>query len=181
MHTISYISECRAPVANDATALRTLLAASRRRNQTMGVTGALLLRGDVFLQTLEGPSDSVRDVFASILADARHTNIYVLFDEPCQDRRFAEWSLEGFFDPQPNLDFQATLHRLGEHFCDCGSYSPVGLSLYLWKCVADMADCRMRLAPTLTTRQVVTPLQALAAQAQARHAGLRPPSPSFSD
>ena len=66
---------------------------SQRRNAAVGVTGALLTFGDVFMQFLEGPDAAVGTVLARIAADPRHRDLVVLRRDVVEHRIFGEWSM----------------------------------------------------------------------------------------
>lgn len=70
-----------------------ILRVSRRKNKTGPVTGLLLYQGGNFMQVLEGPEESVMDIFGNIQKDIRHTDIIVLCNEPLTERAFADWSM----------------------------------------------------------------------------------------
>lgn len=53
----------------------------------------LLYANGHFIQCLEGPDASLRAVFASILADVRHRDIYTLVDKAIEQRDFAGWTM----------------------------------------------------------------------------------------
>lgn len=73
--------------------LEQLVAKARRRNRSLGVTGMLLYENGRFLQTLEGPPDGLRKVWASIRADERHRDIEVLTEHMVSSRLFSDWDL----------------------------------------------------------------------------------------
>lgn len=70
-----------------------ILAASRRNNARVGVTGALLFSTDCFAQVLEGPLAAVQATFERIQCDQRHTDTVVLSCEGVARREFADWSM----------------------------------------------------------------------------------------
>ena len=70
-----------------------IVAVSRSRNASLGVTGALFHSGARFAQRIEGPPAAIEDLRLSILADPRHDSITVLEHGPCAARLFADWSL----------------------------------------------------------------------------------------
>lgn len=80
-----------------AHALRALLEQSRLRNSTYNVSGLLLYHQGSFLQILEGPSDSVENIYRSIERDLRHQRTTVLLKKTIAQREFAEWKM-GFVD-----------------------------------------------------------------------------------
>lgn len=70
-----------------------LLRRSRERNTKRGVSGLLLYADGSFMQTIEGPFDTVHALFAKIEADPRHGGLILICDEPIERRSFAEWSM----------------------------------------------------------------------------------------
>ncbi|HEX8400247.1 MAG TPA: BLUF domain-containing protein [Allosphingosinicella sp.] len=66
---------------------------SRRRNQAIGVTGALVFTERRFAQYLEGPACGVDELMASISRDARHRDIDLIFRKPIDRPRFETWAL----------------------------------------------------------------------------------------
>lgn len=72
-----------------------LLHHARHANAIDGISGLLWSDGSTFVQTLEGPPDSVADTFARIGADVRHHEVEVLTDEPTRERCFGTWYMAG--------------------------------------------------------------------------------------
>lgn len=72
-----------------------LLHHARHNNAIDGISGLLWSDGDVFVQTLEGPPDSVEETFARIREDTRHRDVEVLSDEPACIRCFGTWYMAG--------------------------------------------------------------------------------------
>ncbi len=73
--------------------LQQLVARARQRNRSLGVTGMLLYENGRFLQTLEGPPDGLREVWAAIRRDERHSEIEVLTEHMVSSRLFSDWDL----------------------------------------------------------------------------------------
>jgi hypothetical protein len=97
LRNLTYVSTSVGPMAPQV--LLDLLAACRKNNERLNVTGLLLHRSDAFFQILEGPEASVREIFDLICTDPRHRNPEVLLDEPIRKRQFPDWRM-GFL----NLD-----------------------------------------------------------------------------
>lgn len=76
-----------------------LLSEARRINTSRDITGLLLHRDRSFYQVMEGPEEVVRETFANIEKDERHTAIDVLFEGEVDEREFPDWQM-GFL----NLD-----------------------------------------------------------------------------
>ena len=74
-------------------ALQQILRDARSRNQALGLTGCLHHEDGLFFQWLEGPADGLRQVRASLLADARHLDFDMLDQGPLQHRRFQDWRM----------------------------------------------------------------------------------------
>ncbi|QLD12103.1 BLUF domain-containing protein [Microbacterium oleivorans] len=89
--SVLYTSNARAPFGDDE--LRDLLAQSRASNARKDLTGMLLYRGGRFVQVLEGPEQTVRDLLATIAADPRHADMRVLIEQPIGRREFSDWTM----------------------------------------------------------------------------------------
>lgn len=83
----------RIPEADRKIELGTPFSAARRNNKRAGVTGALLLTGDWFVQVLEGDEPTVRALFDTISQDPRHDSVTLLDTDEVGDRVFARWSM----------------------------------------------------------------------------------------
>ena len=88
---IKYVSRFAAPLS--ARDVEGIVDDSQRRNAGVGVTGALLTFGDVFMQFLEGPPAAVAAVLARIAIDPRHRDLVVLRRGDVDRRIFGEWSM----------------------------------------------------------------------------------------
>lgn len=77
--------------------LTSLLAQSRAKNTSLGVTGVLLHREGTFMQVLEGEEDVVRPLYNVIAHDPRHADVVNVWSSLSPHRRFGEWSM-GFRD-----------------------------------------------------------------------------------
>ena len=73
--------------------LGTLFTEARSKNKAAGITGALLVSGDCFVQTLEGREPAVREVFDRIQVDRRHDTVAVIETGTVAQRVFPRWSM----------------------------------------------------------------------------------------
>lgn len=80
--------------------LETLLVKARCRNETLSVTGVLLFKDETFFQVLEGPPNSVDELYAKISLDPRHDNVLLLARNQVDSRNFGEWRMGYVRDPQ---------------------------------------------------------------------------------
>ena len=76
-----------------AATIQAILAAARRNNPSVGVTGALMFNAGCFAQVLEGPKAGIEHTFERIQRDERHGDVSVLFFGPVADRSFDRWSM----------------------------------------------------------------------------------------
>jgi hypothetical protein len=70
-----------------------LIEQIRPKNDRLGVTGLLLYSGGNVIQTLEGTSYAVDDVFDAIRVDPRHDAVHVVERRDVDERSFATWSM----------------------------------------------------------------------------------------
>ncbi len=69
-----------------------IIRVSHNRNSRYGLTGALILIDGHFLQVLEGDAFRIRERYARIAADPRHTEVELRQSVRIQELRFAdEW------------------------------------------------------------------------------------------
>lgn len=88
-----YASRNLLPAATAEDEIAGILAASRRRNAGLGITGALLFSADSFVQALEGTLPAVEQLFEHIQCDPRHGDVVVLDAGPVAERSFGAWSM----------------------------------------------------------------------------------------
>ena len=77
----------------DVETLDQILQASRANNVRDGVTGALIIGGQHFMQLLEGDRTAVGECFMRITRDDRHHEIQVICSGDEDHRLFVEWSM----------------------------------------------------------------------------------------
>jgi methanogenic corrinoid protein MtbC1 len=95
MASLTYRSE--AAIAPSKSELQSLVAAARKRNRSLGITGMLLYDGGRFLQTLEGPPEAVNIVWSAIQSDSRHGGIEVLSQHIVPERLFSAWDMHLYY------------------------------------------------------------------------------------
>lgn len=90
--TISYRSE--ALLSDPVRNLVSIVEESKRRNRAYDITGVLLFDGTFFMQTIEGPPDSTKELFARIVKDHRHENVKPFGIHQIRERDFPDWHME---------------------------------------------------------------------------------------
>lgn len=88
---LSYVSRLSRECGPEA--LGKIMTVSRRNNKQLGVTGALCYSPRGFLQILEGPADTVNELFRRIVKDSRHLVVTLLEYGPIPHRDFENWSM----------------------------------------------------------------------------------------
>ena len=146
MQMLAYVSNARIPAMGRKAAMRQLSAAAQKRNDELGISGVLFLRGNTFLQTIEGPDDALREVFQSIVADNRHDSMCVLVNEAIEQRMFSGWSLECFHDHYSTSDFMSTLQDINERFDHEPCFTASNVYSYFSSLAADLAPYRLSTA-----------------------------------
>jgi hypothetical protein len=81
------------PFGFDDAMLNGILLQARRCNARDGLTGALIVRRDLYLQMLEGPEAAVTATFARIKRDDRHLAVKPLACEAVAARLFPDWTM----------------------------------------------------------------------------------------
>ena len=81
------------PFGFDDAMLAGILLDTRRCNTRDGITGALIVRGDLYLQLLEGPEAKVEATFDRIRRDDRHANAEMLLSRSITHRMFPDWAM----------------------------------------------------------------------------------------
>ena len=81
------------PFGFDDAMLAGILIDARRCNARDDITGALIVRQDIYLQLLEGPSKSVEATYQRIRQDDRHTDVRAVRRMDTTKRLFADWAM----------------------------------------------------------------------------------------
>jgi hypothetical protein len=93
-----YRSHNRIPESDRKAQLGSIFSVARSGNAGKGVTGALLVHGDWFVQALEGDEATVRGLYDHIYRDTRHESVKVLFADAVDGRVFGKWAMAAVGD-----------------------------------------------------------------------------------
>jgi hypothetical protein len=88
-----YNSRSRIAPDQSTSELGAIFTTARRNNRRLGITGALVVTGDAFVQALEGDESAVRNLYADISRDARHERVTVLEEGHVDGRTFGRWAM----------------------------------------------------------------------------------------
>jgi len=109
-----YRSRSRIGAAERKHQLGEIFSVARSANKKLGVTGALLITDDQFVQTLEGPEPAVRDLYAKIGRDRRHERIELLESGDAAGRVFGRWAMAKMAaDGEPDIPLLANVDKGG--------------------------------------------------------------------
>jgi len=108
VYRIMYVSECTRQTS--AGALREIAEHSVLKNVQKGITGILLLIGNVFFQILEGDEADISNLVYVISKDPRHHHVRVLLKEHNVKRAFGKWSM-GFINLSEKYDLEHSAYQ----------------------------------------------------------------------
>ena len=89
LHALVYSSTQTAPLSPPE--MEQLLVVSRRKNTRLGITGILIYGGGAFAQYLEGAKADIDGLFATIMRDPRHHDVWLMAEGPIKERAFRGW------------------------------------------------------------------------------------------
>lgn len=81
------------PFGFDDAMLGGILIQARRNNARDGLTGALIVRHDLYMQLLEGPDAAVETTYGRICKDNRHLAVRLISRAPVAERMFPHWTM----------------------------------------------------------------------------------------
>lgn len=91
INQLVYISQAVRKMSSED--LNAIQRTAKDNNVNIDVTGSLFYNGGWFLQVLEGPIDTITDLYHTIERDPRHKNSRLLYNEPAKFRTFTRWSM----------------------------------------------------------------------------------------
>ena len=93
VYRLMYRSRSRIPAEDRKRELGGLFTQARSANKSKGITGALLVHDDWFVQVLEGDEAPVRALYDTIARDPRHESVTLLDGREVPGRRFGRWAM----------------------------------------------------------------------------------------
>lgn len=97
-------------------------ARSLARNSQLELSGMLVATPAHFVQVIEGPGQSVKELVAILAADPRHADLVTLDDRPIERRTFRKWTMltfpaGGFLDRylEPAISVQLAIPATGSN------------------------------------------------------------------
>lgn len=112
-YRLIYRSRSGIPDQDRRAELGELFSSARSNNKRAGVTGALLLTDDRFVQTLEGDERTVQALYARIKTDSRHESVELLESGHVAGRVFARWAMARVGGEVGEPDIRLIAHEKG--------------------------------------------------------------------
>lgn len=91
MLSITYLSAASSALTPQE--LAHIVEQSRCRNAAKDITGVLVYSAGTFVQTLEGPTAAVTELYDDIVGDTRHTEVIEVWRETIMRRTFSTWTM----------------------------------------------------------------------------------------
>lgn len=106
-HQLIYVSQPTIEFVDEA--LLDILKIAQIENHKQRISGLMVYHNGKFMQLLEGDEINVKNLFAKIQRDTRHTDIKVLLERDSAKRCFSTWAMgfgmsgcsNGFLSGQP--------------------------------------------------------------------------------
>ena len=109
-----YRSHSRIGAADRKYQLGEIFSVARSSNKKLGVTGALLITDDEFVQALEGPEPVVRELYTKINKDKRHEHVELLESGDVSGRVFGRWAMAKVAaDGEPDIPLLTNVDKGG--------------------------------------------------------------------
>jgi hypothetical protein len=109
-----YRSHSRVAATERKYQLGEIFSVARSTNKRKGVTGALLITDDEFVQALEGPEPVVRELYAHIYKDKRHEQVDLLESGDVPGRVFGRWAMAKVAaDGEPDIPLLSNVDKGG--------------------------------------------------------------------
>lgn len=71
-----------------------ILEQAQRNNKRDGITGALVINDDYFLQTIEGARPTINELLKKLVKDDRHFSLQIIECREIEQRRWNKWSMK---------------------------------------------------------------------------------------
>ena len=89
---LTYVSRYNAKNANIEVAR--ILEQAQRNNARKGITGALVINDDYFLQVIEGARPVINQLLRGLVQDSRHLELRIVECREVEQRRWSKWSMK---------------------------------------------------------------------------------------
>jgi len=91
--------------------IENILAACKRNNPKLDITGVLLYSKTHFLQYLEGDYKEISGLYEKIKPDTRHKNVVLITTGQIKERSFPSWEMGSKEINEDKVEFQTDLSK----------------------------------------------------------------------
>ncbi len=91
--------------------IENILAACKRNNPKLDITGVLLYSNTHFLQYLEGKYNEISDLYEKIKGDTRHKNVVLITTGPIKERTFPSWEMGSKKIEEDKVEFRTDMTK----------------------------------------------------------------------
>jgi hypothetical protein len=102
--------------------LKELAESASNSNNKKVITGLLVYGNGHFMQVLEGPQDTINEVYLKIAQDKRHTDLRILDYSSILSKKFNQWGM-GSVD----FNFNPSLEKITKEIFQSGHFKPYEL------------------------------------------------------
>ena len=99
---LTYVSRYNKENANVEVAR--ILEQARRNNKRKGITGALVINENYFLQVIEGARPVINDLLRKLINDKRHFDLNIIESREVNERHWSEWSMKYLTINEQNVE-----------------------------------------------------------------------------
>jgi hypothetical protein len=100
---LTYVSRYNTSNANIEVAR--ILEQAQRNNKRDGITGALVLNENYFLQSIEGSRPIINDLLRKLVKDNRHFSFQIIECREIEQRRWNKWSMKYLTPSEQNKEY----------------------------------------------------------------------------
>lgn len=98
--SMTYVSRTNQEIS--AKEISEILQQAQVNNATNAITGMLVFKDNIFLQTIEGSRARINRLLYSLMADQRHYDLQVLETRELEHREWSKWSMNYVSPTQDN-------------------------------------------------------------------------------
>lgn len=100
--SMTYVSRSKHKMSDKE--INEILQQARDNNSANAITGMLILKDNIFLQTIEGSRAQVNHLLYKLIADQRHDNLQILETRELAHREWPKWSMNYVPSTKENAD-----------------------------------------------------------------------------
>ena len=89
--SMTYVSRANQEIS--AKEVDEILQQAQHNNAANAITGLLVFKDNIFLQTIEGSRAQINDLLCHLIADQRHYDLQVLETRELEHREWSRWSM----------------------------------------------------------------------------------------